>query len=196
MSHNKSNHNKKQQANQLRIIGGLWRGRKLSFPSLNGLRPTPDRVRETLFNWLSTDVADAYCLDLFAGSGALGLEALSRGASHVDFVDNTREAIAFLQQNLKTLNTHKAGVHLASANTWLQSNHQSYDIIFLDAPFGQSLNDECITIIASGHIKAGGYVYLETGINDPMPKIPTNWLLHREKTAGQVCFRLFKIYAG
>ena len=125
---------------QLRIIGGQWRGRKLSFTAAEGLRPTSDRVRETLFNWLAADIHGAKCLDLFAGSGALGLESLSRGATHCDFIDTSAAAIKQLQSHLQVLDGASRGrCHNDSALSFLTKAQQRWDMIFVDPPFGQDL---------------------------------------------------------
>jgi 16S rRNA (guanine966-N2)-methyltransferase len=194
---NRSNRNK-QQSNQLRIIGGQWRGRKLSFPTLEGLRPTPDRVRETLFNWLNSAVPGARCLDLFAGSGALGLEAVSRGAAHTDLVDSAAAVCQQLNQHLQTLGTSKARAHQATAVQWLQqrgaNSTAGYDIIFLDPPFHQQLAAHCIELIDQHQLLAPtAWVYLEMNSDEAMPALPANWQAHREKNAGQVCYRLFRV---
>ena len=193
---------KKQQrqtarpGNQLRIIGGQWRGRKLSFPSVPGLRPTPDRVRETLFNWLAAAVPGARCLDLFAGSGALGLEALSRGAGSLTLVDSAPEVIRQLQQNLKLLQADAETVQ-QPAQSWLQSATDSrYDIVFLDPPFGQDLAGPSIELLEhNALLSEDAWVYLETARDEPPPLTPRHWQLHREKQAGQVCYRLFHVRA-
>jgi 16S rRNA (guanine966-N2)-methyltransferase len=193
-----SSNRSKQQSNQLRIIGGQWRGRKLAFPTLEGLRPTPDRIRETLFNWLNTELAGSVCLDLFAGSGALGLEAVSRGAAHTDLVDSAAAACLQLNQHLHALKTDKANVHQATAEHWLQqcaSNSRSgYNIIFLDPPFHQQLAARCIDLIDQHQLLAPtAWVYLEMNSGEASPALPTNWQPYREKTAGQVCYRLFQV---
>ena len=182
-------------ANQLRIIGGQWRGRKLGFTPIDGLRPTADRVRETLFNWLAADIHGAQCLDLFAGSGALGLEALSRGASHVDLVDYARSASHQLQENLRLLGADHGQVAQASAADWLQHNaDKRYDVIFLDPPFRQNLVQSCIQLIdQQAMLKPNGWLYLEMAREELLPALPADWQLHREKTAGQVCYRLYKL---
>lgn len=187
----------RKPSNQLRIIGGRWRGRKLSFPSVEGLRPTPDRVRETLFNWLAAAVAESHCLDLFAGSGALGLEALSRGAKHVDFIDSSSLVVKQLQQNLQLLKPDSAQVWLDHADNWLKATASSkpqprYDIIFLDPPFHQSLVASFLNMISEHDLlNENAWVYVEMEKNEALPMLPPNWQLHREKIAGQVCYRLF-----
>lgn len=188
----------KHPRNQLRIIGGQWRGRKVDFPAIEGLRPTPDRVRETLFNWLATTIPGARCLDLFAGSGALGLEALSRGAAYADLIDKSSAAVARLQENLQWLNAPNGQVCRASASEWLQKfslrKSPPYDIIFLDPPFHQGLVEHCITAIQQHRLLATqGWVYVEMATNEALTNIPAHWRLHRGKNAGQVCYRLFAV---
>ena len=182
---------------QLRIIGGQWRGRKLKFTPVEGLRPTADRVRETLFNWLNTNVHSANCLDLFAGSGALGLEALSRGASHCDFVDSAPVVIRQLQSQLQLLNAQDRGkCHAESALSFLREGAGTWDIVFVDPPFGQGLVDPACQLIANARIlSANAMVYVETATQEVMPALPDNWELHREKQAGGVCFRLFVVHS-
>src|SRR3990167_10966830 len=123
----------------VRIIGGKWRSRRLKIPSIQGLRPTPDRVRETLFNWLAPTITGAYCLDLFAGTGALGIEALSRGAAYVVFVDQSAEVVALLKEELKTLQVENAFIYQATVPTQLQAVDHSFDIVFLDPPYSENL---------------------------------------------------------
>ena len=187
--------NSKKSSNQLRIIGGEWRGRKLVFPTVEGLRPTTDRVRETLFNWLGPALPGARCLDLFAGSGALGLEALSRGASHVDFIDSSTAAVHQLNDNFRVLSTDKAASKHSEALTWLNEHgprQMSYDIIFLDPPFRQHMLSDVINAIdAKQLLSKNSWVYVETDKKEELPVLPGGWELYREKTAGYVCYRLF-----
>lgn len=198
MSKQRSNSRSQGSNNQLRMIGGQWRGRKLPIPNVAGLRPTPDRVRETLFNWLSTAVAGSRCLDLFSGSGALGLEALSRGAAHVDLVDQSPLVYAQLQQNLATLNASPhASVWQACAEQWLAqytADRPRYDVIFLDPPFHQGLLTGSIQLIDQQQLLTPhSWVYIESDRDEPAPITPASWQLHREKNAGQVCYRLYAI---
>ncbi|MGS2723431.1 16S rRNA (guanine(966)-N(2))-methyltransferase RsmD [Porticoccus sp. GXU_MW_L64] len=180
-----------KSANQLRIIGGQWRGRKLTFPDVEGLRPSGDRVRETLFNWLNTELPGARCLDLFAGSGALGLEALSRGADHALLVEKNATAAGQLRQHCQALNAN-AQVLQMDALEWLRSTRNtSFDVVFLDPPFGKQLLEPCCELLAeSGLLKPGAVVYMECAIGEA-PTVPGSWQLHREKHSGQVSYRLF-----
>ncbi len=182
-------------AGRLRIIGGQWRGRKLDFTAAPGLRPTPDRVRETVFNWLAPDIHGARCLDLFAGSGALGLEALSRGAAHCDFVDSNRRTLAQIERHLDTLSAQSCAVCFAGeAQQFLGTAQGGYDIVFMDPPFGQGLLDEVVVQLDSQQLlNPGALVYLETGTGESLPALPADWELHREKTQGEVCYRLLRL---
>lgn len=181
-------------ANQLRIIGGQWRGRKLNFPAIEGLRPTPNRVRETLFNWLTPVLPGAMCLDLFAGSGALGWEALSRGAASVTWVDSSAAVTDQLRSNLKLLQAGGA-VHTMAATDFLQlPTSTGFDIVFLDPPFGQDLVKPCIELLDRGQaLNANAWVYIETPREEAAPLLPVHWSLHRDKQAGQVSYRLYRV---
>ncbi|MEM1112574.1 MAG: 16S rRNA (guanine(966)-N(2))-methyltransferase RsmD [Pseudomonadota bacterium] len=180
------------RSGRLRIIGGEWRGRKLAFDAAPGLRPTTDRVRETLFNWLAQQLPGARCLDLFAGSGALGLEALSRGASHVDFVDTSRRALQQISKHLGTLQaSSRAGCHTHDALGYLQTAPAPYDIVFVDPPFEAGLAEPaCAALFSGGLVNADACVYLESAVSEGDLKLPTAWALHRDKRAGAVRYRL------
>ncbi|HRX69630.1 MAG: 16S rRNA (guanine(966)-N(2))-methyltransferase RsmD [Candidatus Competibacteraceae bacterium] len=182
-------HRRSTQA--LRIIGGQWRSRRLEFPDLPGLRPTPDRVRETLFNWLAPVLPGARCLDLFAGSGALGIEALSRGAAEVVFVERQPLAVRALRNNLDRLSASNARVDPLDALTWLRPSGTPFDIVWLDPPFGEGLLEPaCALLEQGGWLAAIAWIYLETQADQPRPLLPAHWTFHREKTAGMVTYRL------
>lgn len=178
---------------QLRIIGGRWRGRRLLFSATEGLRPTPDRVRETLFNWLAPVIRGAHCLDLFAGSGALGLEALSRGAAQVDFVDISATVQREIEGHLRSLGASAEGCcHRAAAGQFLQDNRRRYDIVFIDPPFGRGLVEPvCRELDARDTLADDAMVYVESAAGEEAPRAPPRWRLHREKTAGRVSYRLY-----
>tara|TARA_R110002073_G_scaffold190303_1_gene349090 strand:+ start:837 stop:1436 length:600 start_codon:yes stop_codon:yes gene_type:complete len=178
---------------QVRIIGGRWRGRKLSFPAAEGLRPTGDRIRETLFNWLAPHIQGARCADLFAGSGALGLEALSRGAAHCDFVDSASAALTGIRQHLRTLDAQDVGsCHALTAQQFLQQTLTPYDIVFVDPPFKLPLVEPvCASLTGSGLLADAALVYIETAAAQPPPTVPRQWTLHREKVSSGVAYRLF-----
>jgi 16S rRNA (guanine966-N2)-methyltransferase len=176
----------------VRIIAGVWRGRRVEFPDLPGLRPTPDRVRETLFNWLQADIAGARCLDLFAGSGALGLEALSRGAAEVVFVETATAAAHALRAQLQRLGGERRAVVLdLGAARYLRAPAAPFDIVFLDPPFGRGLLAETLAQLAAGPwVRDGGFVYLEHERAGEIPPLPAGWQLLRSKAAGEVAYHL------
>jgi len=176
---------------RLRIIGGRWRGRRLEVPESEGLRPTPDRVRETLFNWLQPYIAGAHCLDLFAGTGALCLEALSRGAARVVMVEQAPAVAEQLRRHVATLQADNAEVVRADAVDFLQQAPQAFDIVFLDPPFRSDLIRRCAELAeARGWIKPGGLIYIEAPSRVEALPIPATWELLRSKSAGQVGYHL------
>lgn len=184
---------KATQNNQLRIIAGIWRGRKLSFPDVDGLRPTGDRIRETLFNWVAPEIQGARCLDLFAGSGALGIEALSRGAATSVMIERDTKAAAQLKQNLELLKATNGRVVNDNALSVLQKGNQDepYHIVFIDPPFQLKLWQAVIEALETGNWLAdNATIYLESGRDDQYHP-PINWQLHRDKHAGAVSYRLF-----
>jgi 16S rRNA (guanine966-N2)-methyltransferase len=175
----------------LRIIGGEWRGRKVRFPPDAAIRPTPDRVRETVFNWLQADVPGSRCLDLFAGSGALGLEALSRGARQVVFVDHDRAVTRHLRETLAELRCDRGQVIHADAVGYLAAAAAPFDIVFLDPPYAaQLLPDICRRIEQGGWLRPGGFVYLENAASAGPPELPVGWTLRKSKRAGEVGYHL------
>ena len=181
----------KRRGNQLRIIGGEWRGRKLSFPDVEGLRPTTDRVRETLFNWLQPVIHGAHCLDLFAGSGAVGLEALSRGAAAVSFIDSDRQAVLSLRENLTLLKDERGNVIQTDALSFLRGEPQPFDIIFLDPPFHKALLQPCLEQLSQGGwLSKNARIYLEVEQEVGKPELPPGWEMVRSKKAGQVIYGL------
>ncbi|EIK98530.1 methyltransferase [Pseudomonas sp. M47T1] len=179
---------------QLRIIGGQWRSRKLSFPDGPGLRPTPDRVRETLFNWLAAYVNGAKVLDPFCGSGALYLEALSRGASMGLALDSNAQAIASLRSNLDLLNCATGQLLQSDALRYLETQTAStFDLVFLDPPFHQNLLPAtCALLESHGWLSERAWVYTESEAPPSTLQLPANWRLHREKKAGQVYYALWQ----
>ncbi len=175
----------------MRIVGGRWRGRKLEFPSIESIRPTPDRVRETLFNWLQLDIEGARCLDLFAGSGALGFEALSRGASYTVFVEREPVVGRYLRDTLARLQAANAEVVVADAMPWLKGPSSAFDIVFLDPPFAsRSLSEICRRLEENGWLAAKALIYLESAADDGAPPLPAHWAFVKSKTAGQVGYHL------
>ncbi len=181
--------------NSVRIIGGRWRGRRIAFPDLPGLRPTPDRVRETLFNWLQHSLAGVRCLDLFAGSGALGLEALSRGAQEVVFIDQAAAAARSLQEQLTRLNgVANAKVFSMGAARYLRGAAQPFDIVFMDPPFGQDALAEYVPLLdTGGWVSKGSLVYLENERTAGVPRLPSHWEVLKSKSAGEVGYHLVRL---
>ncbi len=178
---------------QLRIIAGRWRSRKLAFPQQESLRPTPDRVRETLFNWLQADVPGSRCLDMFAGSGALGFEAASRGAGEVVMIEQNRVAASALSRNISLLDADNMQLVIADAVEWLMDNQHAFDIVFLDPPYKAGLLGQCCEILESGQSLAeNAKIYLEHGPGDDSFAIPENWECLKHKSAGQVTYKLFR----
>jgi 16S rRNA (guanine966-N2)-methyltransferase len=181
----------KKMANTLRIIGGEWRGRRIRFPGKGGIRPTPDRVRETLFNWLMAKVSGSRCLDLFAGSGALGLEALSRGAARVTFVERDRENAASLAATVAALAPSRAAVIEADALAWLAGAPEAFDVVFLDPPFAAGLLGEAIRLLESrGWLADDALIYVEMPAKFGPPELPAGWRAHRTGRAGAVGYHL------
>lgn len=179
------------QQGQVRIIGGQWRGRKLKIPQVPDLRPTPDRVRETLFNWLAPIIHGARCLDAFAGSGALGFEALSRGAAHVVMVDASATAVQLLQEELQLFKADNAEIYRADLPHQLQRPHQPFDIVFLDPPYQANiLLPCCFYLEEQGFLAASATIYLESDELLNPADLPPNWTLLKSKRAGQVAYHL------
>lgn len=192
----RSSNNKKVKESSLRIISGQWRSRQLPIPRLEGLRPTTDRVRETLFNWLQLDVAGANCADLFCGSGALGLEALSREAKHCTFVDAAKIVTQQIQKNLQTLQCKDATVVNNSAIAFLQQPPQkaaAFDIVFIDPPFRHGWVEKVLPLLESGWLMDNALVYIEMEKEAPMPPLTQHWRMLKEKNAGQLTYRLFQV---
>jgi len=179
-------------AGQIRIIGGQWRGRKLPVPDSPGLRPTTDRVRETLFNWLAPSMVDARCLDCFAGSGALGIEALSRYAASATLLEMDRSVAQQLQQNLVTLKAAHARVVNTNSLTFLAQAGTPHDVVFVDPPFRKGLLEETLMLLENnGWLANDALIYVESEVENGLPPVPAHWDLHREKVAGQVAYRLY-----
>jgi 16S rRNA (guanine966-N2)-methyltransferase len=177
----------------LRIIGGKWRGRKLRFPPSPEIRPTPDRVRETLFNWLAPRVVGARCLDLFAGSGALGLESLSRGAEHVTFVERDSAAVRELRTRLSEWGATGAVVEQGDAMSFLGGGGAGdpYDIVFLDPPFDSGAVAVAARLLEEKHwLTPGALIYVECAARNGLPALPPPWVATKAKQAGEVGYHL------
>ena len=181
----------KPASGKLRIIGGNWRSRVLPVVDQPGLRPTTDRVRETVFNWLQGVVPGARCLDLFAGSGALGFEAASRGAARVTLIENQQAACKVLKDNIRLLDARQIQLVQQDAMQWLQQPHEQYDVVFVDPPYASGLLGEvCELLEDKDLLNDGAYVYLELPSDQSLPALPSNWQLLRSKKAGQVGYHL------
>lgn len=175
----------------VRIIGGKYRGKKLNFPDMDGLRPTPDRVRETLFNWLMQTIHGARCLDAFAGSGALGFEAYSRGAKRVVFLESSWQAYQHLLQQAAFFNTSSLMVLNREAMDFLSKTSECFDIVFLDPPFAKNYLPECMQRLASSAIlPPGGLVYCESPRQLAVDLV--SWQPCKLKKAGQVVYGLYE----
>ncbi|ELX8377818.1 16S rRNA (guanine(966)-N(2))-methyltransferase [Providencia vermicola] len=177
---------------QIRIIGGKWRGRKLPVRDSEGLRPTTDRIKETLFNWLMPIVREARCLDCFAGSGALGFEALSRFADSVTFIELDKKNVQLLSENKVRLQANNANIINGNSLEVLNKLGTPFDVVFIDPPFRKGLLNETIRLLEKNQWLANeSWIYVESEAESPLTDIPANWQLHREKIAGQVAYRLF-----
>lgn len=179
----------------VRIIAGQWRGRKLPVADIQGLRPTTDRNKETLFNWLMHDTRNAQCLDVFAGSGALGIEALSRYASACDFFEQDVTAANQLTRNLQTLNANGL-VTRGDALSLLQNTSQTYDLIFIDPPFNCGLVQPALDIIVQRElIKPNGLIYIEQESTAGFPVLPDGYQVVKQKNLAQLCYLLVEAQA-
>ena len=188
------------KSNQVRIIGGLWRSRRITFPDHEGLRPSADRVRETLFNWLGQDLEGLHCLDLFAGSGALGFEALSRGAASVVMVEKSRRVCDALRRNADLLSAKNLQLHCADALEFAAASAADpaarFDVVFLDPPFGSDLLLQVLPRVAP-LLSPGGQVYVEsarvfdpTAVESGALEQANGWRIRRQGRAGQVHYTL------
>ena len=181
---------------EVRVIAGLWRGRKLSVLNAEGLRPTTDRVKETLFNWLMMDVANARCLDCFAGSGSLGIEALSRQAQAVVFLEKFAYAAQQLKKNLASLKTDKGTVINTDTLTYLSQKNSTepFEIIFIDPPFHHNFVPQVLTLLQQNNwLAENALIYVETEKNHPPLLLAKNWQVIKEKSAGMVTSRLIQV---
>ncbi len=179
---------RRTRANTVRIIGGIWRSRILEFPDAEGLRPTPDRVRETLFNWLGQDLTGLACLDLFAGSGALGFEALSRGAASVVMVEKNAAALAALRENARRLAAANLTVVRGDALEFARGARSRFDVVFVDPPYRLGLQAAALALVR-GLLVEGARVYAES---DAALEPPRGWLILKRAHAGKVHFHLLR----
>ena len=183
-----------KQNSQLRIIAGRWRGRKINFLPQLGLRPTPNRVRETLFNWLAPHIQDTHCLDAFAGSGALGFEALSRGAKSVVMIDQSDSVIKTLKENAAHLKTDAIEFHHGEFQKLIHKlKHRKFDIVFLDPPFRQNLIKNSAELLeASNCLADNALIYIEAEATLESLELPNNWEVIHSKKAGEVGYHLIR----
>ena len=182
-----------QAPESVQIIAGKWRSRLLKFTATEGLRPTGSRIRETLFNWLAPSIEGARCLDLFAGSGALCFEALSRGAKHCVALENNRSAIFHLNSNKALLDVADLRIVATDTLTFLEKNTErsQFDVVFLDPPFEKKLHSNVVQLLTEGMwLAKNALIYFELPLEEPQP-MPPNWQLLKDKTAGNVRFCLF-----
>ena len=183
-------------SNIVRIIGGQWRSRKLHFNDIPDLRPTPDRVRETVFNWLQPVIVGSRCLDVFSGSGALGFEALSRGATHCLFIDNHPQSTSDIQHNLKLLKTDAGETMTGDSLQILQHLHESpsdkqFNVVFIDPPYAMNCALQCCQLLNEHQWLANeAYIYIESPTAIDEQQLPAHWNLHRQKKAGNVHYHL------
>ncbi|MBO67144.1 MAG: 16S rRNA (guanine(966)-N(2))-methyltransferase RsmD [Acidiferrobacteraceae bacterium] len=181
------------QKGKLRIIGGQWKSRTIQFVGPLSLRPTPDSVRETLFNWLMPVINKSNCLDLFSGSGALGFEAVSRGASRADLVENNKSACQQLIRSRDELCAQQVYIHCENVLDYLSSTTNTFDIVFIDPPFDCQIASQVVKIVQqSGILKSESLIYIEQSKEKEMPRTPSQWQLHRRKTNGRILSLLYK----
>jgi len=192
MSQGKKQANKKPQTGNIRIISGKYRGRKLPVLMADGLRPTTDRVKETVFNWLMPYMHGALCLDCFAGAGSLGFEALSRGAKQVTLIELNKSAAKQLQKNKALLKADHAQIISGDVLKHLQNKpEQPFDIIFIDPPFRKNLVTDTAQLLSQGWLHQQTLIYLEMEL-ETQQQLPSEWRLLKEKVAGQVAYRLYQ----
>ena len=177
--------------NQLRIIGGKWKRRQLPFANIEGLRPTPDRVRETLFNWLMWDIQNAQVLDLCAGSGALGFEALSRGAANVVMIEPDVSQARFLKDNMQLLQANNCQLMVATAQRALNTLNVQFGVLFLDPPYALDLWQE-LAVLAEPLLADNAYIYVEADRDLALLKLPDTWQQIKHTKAGVVQAALYQ----
>jgi 16S rRNA (guanine966-N2)-methyltransferase len=192
MSKHRKQSAKPSNKGSIRIIAGLHRGRKLPVLMAEGLRPTTDRVKETVFNWLMPFIQDTNCLDCFAGSGGLGFEALSRGASHVSLIELNKAAAQQLTENKVLLQANNISVINSDALNFIRKNTQRFDVVFLDPPFRKNFVEQTAQLLNENSLADNALIYIEMESEDNNQQLPLNWTLLKEKIAGQVIYRLYQ----
>jgi 16S rRNA (guanine966-N2)-methyltransferase len=183
---------KSNNKGSIRIIAGKHRGRKLPVLMAEGLRPTTDRVKETVFNWLMPYIQDSICLDCFAGSGGLGFEALSRGAEQVHFVELNKTAVKQLQENQRLLKADNVTVTQGDVLNFINNNAQKFDVVFLDPPFRKNFVEQTTKLLDDKSLADNALIYVEMESEQSEQQVPINWQLLKEKVAGQVVYRLYQ----
>ncbi len=184
------------KTNSIRLIAGKWRGRRLPVLDHEGLRPTTDRVRETLFNWLMHDIPGARCLDVFSGSGALGLECLSRGAEHVSFIEADRRVAAQLQSNLSLLGAEESSdlIRQSAINVLRRKPVKGFDLVFLDPPFDSTLLTQTLPLLVeNGWFSENALVYVEQASKQDIEPVPDSWRVYKEGKAGYCRYTLYSV---
>lgn len=181
------------KSNRVRIIGGDWRGRRLPVADVPGLRPTGDRCRETLFNWLQPWIIEADCADLFAGTGALGFEAASRGAATVLMIEKHPQALLVLRQSIEQLQAEQVNLHAGGAMTLIETlEPDSFDIVFVDPPFDSNLAGRVLEQLdKTACVRRGGFIYVESLASKMIPP-PEGWSVWRDQQLGEVRMQLFR----
>ena len=192
MSKHRKQSAKPSNKGSIRIIAGLHRGRKLPVLMAEGLRPTTDRVKETVFNWLMPFIQDTNCLDCFAGSGGLGFEALSRGASHVSLIELNKAAAQQLTENKALLQANNISVINSDVLNFIRKNSQKFDVVFLDPPFRKNFVEQTALLLNENSLADNALIYIEMESEDNNQQLPLNWKLLKEKIAGQVIYRLYQ----
>lgn len=192
MSKVKKQSDKNATKGQIRIIAGQYRGRKLPVLMADGLRPTTDRVKETVFNWLMPYIQDAHCLDCFAGSGGLGFEAMSRGASNVTLIELNKLAAQQLKDNKALLKADNIQVVQQNALDFLQNNQQRFSLVFIDPPFRKGLAQQTAQLLSEKGLTDDALIYVEMETDHNTQIMPSHWQLLKEKIAGQVVYRLYQ----
>jgi 16S rRNA (guanine966-N2)-methyltransferase len=192
MSKHRKQSAKSSNKGSIRIIAGKHRGRKLPVLMAEGLRPTTDRVKETVFNWLMPFIQDSHCLDCFAGSGGLGFEALSRGANHVHFIELNKAAAQQLKENQRLLNSDNVSIINSDALSFIKNNTQKFDVVFLDPPFRKRFIEQTTVLLNENSLAESALIYVEMESEENNQEFPLNWKLLKEKIAGQVVYRLYQ----
>ena len=192
MAKRKGPANRGSRPGRLRIVAGKWRSRLLPITDVEGLRPTPERIRETLFNWLAGEIEGSHCLDPFAGTGALAFEALSRGAASATLIDKSARVVETLNSSAALLESDDIQILCADALSFMrQKASRRYDIVFLDPPFAEDIVEECCRLLQSnGWLTDGAVVYIEQQKSRPLPELPRGWTINKDNKAGNVRYML------